>query len=125
MKILKLIIVAALLILSPVTGPVGCKNPNATAYKVVGSVQVGADVAMRAWGVYVAKNHPSVEAEQKVKLAYDRYRASAIIVSDAGKAFAQASSPSNQNRLDVALSAAAASLSDLTSLVQAFGVTLK
>lgn len=119
-----IVLVLALVGLAPIVG-ISCKNPNQSAYRVVGTVQVSADVAMRAWGDYVHRAHPSIEAEQKVKTAYDRYRAAAIVVTDAGKALAQVDSPAGRTRLDIALAEASASLGDLTNLIESFGIKLK
>lgn len=119
------IAVCVLLIFAPVGMLVGCKSPNATSYKVVGSVQVTADVAMRAWGSWVSSHNVPVETELKVKKAYDIYRASAILAANAGKALAQAETETNRSRLDIALAAASASLQDLVALIRSLGVNVK
>lgn len=111
-----------------VAGPVmlvqGCKSTSA-AYKTAGSVAVTVDVAMTAWGNYVAANHPTAATEAQVKAAFDRYIQCMLVVTDVGKTLSATNTPANSTKLDVALTAAAASISDLTTLISSFGVKLK
>lgn len=103
----------------------GCKSGNQTAYRTVQSVDITADVAMRAWGVYVRERHPGVEAEQRVEAAFNAYIAVAMVVAEAGVALSRADNQSTRSQFDIALAAAAVALGDLTNLISAFGVKLK
>lgn len=103
----------------------GCKSVNKSAFKTVKTVDITADVAMKAWGVYVRDRHPGVVAELRVESAYNQYLNTVIVVADAGAALAKSDNQDTRAKLDIALAAAAAALGDLTNLVSAFGVKLK
>lgn len=119
-----LILVAWCVVFAPIA-VTGCKSVNQTAFRTVQSVDITADVAMRAWGVYVREGHPGVEAERRVESAFNAYLATAMFVADAGVALSKADNQSTRVQLDIALAAAAAALGNLTNLIAAFGVNLK
>lgn len=122
-----LILLTWCLILVPLaTAPlVGCKTSNRSSYRVVGTVQVSADAAMSAWGSYVRQFPVSIESEQAVKTAFERYRSTMLVVATAGKALAEADTQDSRQKLDIAMAAAASALGNLTSLIQSFGVKVK
>ncbi len=111
----------------------GCKTANQTAYKATSATYITVDAAMKAWGDFVRANHPPVEKEQKVKAAFDRYQAAALVVTSAGAAHAkvladQAADPATKatalSNLNAAIAVTSASLADLINLVQVFGAKL-
>jgi len=107
----------------------GCKTANTAAYKVTGTAVVTVDTAMKAWGDYVRDNHPSVEQEQRVKDAYEKYQAAALAVTTAGAAHArvlaaQGDATGPLTTLNAAIAIASASLSDLIAAIQRFGIKL-
>ncbi len=108
----------------------GCKTANTAAYKGTGAVVVTVDAAMSAWGDYVSANHPSVDKEQKVKAAYDKYKAAALVVTTAGAAHAKAlatqgADPTTaQTALNTAIAISSAALGELIALLQQLGVKI-
>ncbi len=108
----------------------GCKTANRSAYVVTGSVVVTVDAAMKAWGDYVHANHPPLSQEVAVKNAFEKYQAAALVVTSAGAAHARilatqgADQTTTLSALNAALAIASASLADLITLVQQFGVKL-
>lgn len=103
----------------------GCRTTNQAAYKTTATVQVTADFAMRAWGEYVRIMRPPVADEIKVKRAFETYRASMIFVAEAGRRYSVVADQEASAKLDFALAAASASLVDLVTLIQSFGVKLQ
>ncbi len=108
----------------------GCKTANTAAYKGTGAVVVTVDAAMSAWGDYVSANHPPVEKELKVKAAFDKYKAAALVVTTAGAAHAKALATqgtdpaSAQTALNAAIAISSAALGELIALLQQFGVKI-
>jgi hypothetical protein len=100
----------------------GCGTAQRNAYRTAYTTAVSVDAAMSAWGDYVAEFHPPASEEAKVKAAYERYRASMLVVADAGKAWAEGTG--SQARLDLAIATAAGSLGDVLDLVRKFGVNI-
>lgn len=125
-KIIRSLVLCLALAVPVATVPLtGCKSPNKTAYRTVGTVQISADAAMTAWGAYVKQFRPGVAAETKVKAAYEKYQSTMIVVAISGKALAEADNKDSRHKLDIALAAAASALSDLTQLIQSLGVKVK
>ena len=122
MNKLKSIIGLALIALA-LTFNTGCGTAPKRTYQTVSTAVITVDAAMDAWGHYVSQFHPPLADEQKVKDAFDKYRVAAIVVVDAGKAYASGSGSTKD--LNAALAVAAASLGDLVNLIQAFGITIK
>lgn len=115
--------------LAPVTFSVGCKSANTTAYRATGAAVVTVDKAMTAWGEYVAKFHPPVEQEQRVKDAFEKYQTAASAVAKAGAEHAKLANDPNREpgakiTLDETIAAAGAALEQLTFLIQRFGAKL-
>jgi hypothetical protein len=107
----------------------GCANttPNNVAYNTVAATSVTVDVAMDAWGAYVASGHATIDQERQVKAAYEKYQAAVYVVIDAGEVFAGATTNTIVT-LSSALTTAQANqsqdLSDLVNLITSFGVKL-
>ena len=114
----------------------GCStSANKMAYRVTGSTQIGADAAMTEWGAYVKAFHPPASQEQAVKAAYEKYQSGAVVVCDAGAAYASAVKANGGDTTVPTVTAAWAALqtavsnrdteiSDMESLMTNFGVTL-
>lgn len=103
---------------------VGCKTANQAAYKTTATVQITADLAMRAWGEYVRIKQPGVKAELKVKAAFDKYRMAMVLVADAGRRFSTINDPEGASRLEFTITNASATLSDLVEVIRSFGIKL-
>jgi len=118
---LALLLVAGLLLFS------GCATtPQQSAYRTAGTAAVSVDVAMHAWGVYVAANHPGAQIEAKVKTAYENYQASMVVVCDAGKIYAAGgTNPTAAAVFNQAIADAGQDLIDLQNLLTALGVKLQ
>lgn len=54
----------------------GCQSLERNAYRTIGTVAVGVDSAMNAWGDYVRAGMATPQQEQIVKLAYTKYQTS-------------------------------------------------
>ena len=130
-----LTLVAALTLLTAVPVFTGCSTANKNTYKATATAQITVDAAMTAWGDWVAHQKAlgtpvPLSQEATVKSAYGKYQAAAVVVADAGAAYTRAAAakdpaaPAAMTALNTALSMAAASLADLTSLIQQFGVKL-
>lgn len=118
-----LVVLSWCILLAPMA-LVGCKTANQSAFKTVKTVDITADVAMKAWAEYVRLKHPGVEVERRVESAYNKYIATMLVVADAGAALAKADNQDTRTKMDIALAAAAAALGDVTSLVQLFGAKI-
>jgi hypothetical protein len=106
----------------------GCSSTSQqTAYRVTATTAVGVDVAMTAWGNYVATAHPGTHAELAVKAAYEKYQASMAAVTDAGaiSAAANGTNAAASSALDLAQAQSAQDLVDLENLITSFGVKLQ
>src|SRR6266568_5727795 len=73
----------------------GCKSPPQTAYVVGQTTTITVEAAMGLWNEYVKQKHPGVAVEQRVKTAYDQYRAADIALLTAGKAMLEAQTSSD------------------------------
>lgn len=103
----------------------GCKStPQQVAYQSVATTQVSVDVAMTAWGKYVAAMHPPVEQEILVAKAYQKYQAAMVVVCDAGKIYS-AGAQGAASALQTAVQNANQTIVDLENLIATFGVTIK
>lgn len=108
----------------------GCTSTTGTLYKTENTVQTTVEVAMTAWGDYVAAHHPGPAAEAKVKAAYEKYQVYAAAVVDASQGYAAlaGASPTDQppsmQAVNAALSNSSQALADLTALIRSFGVKI-
>lgn len=119
-----LLLCAFALVAAPMLLLPGCGTTAAQrSYHVANTTEFTVSAAMTAWGNYVAQFHPPAKEELRVKNAYDQYHAAMLVVADAGKAFAEGTG--SQGNLDLAISTAAASLTDLVNLIQTFGVQIQ
>ena len=107
-------------------GP-GCKStPQQVAYKSTATVSVTAEAAIRAYDVLAAQGKTTVAQNVKVKEAFQRYQASFAVLCDVGAIYA-ASATTNAPAaaaLQQAVLNTSASISDVVTLVQLFGVKL-
>ena len=83
----------------------GCKSPAQTSYVVAQTTTITVEAAMGLWGEYVAQKHPGVTVEQRVKTAYDHYRAADIALLTAGKAMLEAQTAGDATKQTAALTA--------------------
>jgi hypothetical protein len=107
----------------------GCAS-NQTVYRTSGTAKVTADAAMRTWGAYVAQFNPSVEKEQQVKAAFEKYQAAQLLLLDSAIAYRKAEASGGdktaaQAKLDASIAGASAALGDLIGLIESFGVKLQ
>jgi hypothetical protein len=107
----------------------GCSTqPETVAYRAAGSTEITVDHAMRAWGDYVAKNHPSVGQETMVQVAFNRYGLAMNMAITAAEDYAALSktnstaAPLAKTRAETASALASQNLSDLVALLGSFGV---
>lgn len=107
----------------------GCSTVSRNVYNAQSATQITAETAMTAWGNYVAKFQPGVEAELRVKRAYERYQAAMLAAVDASIAYSQwemvlsSGSPpiEARQRLDAALAATSTALNELIAVIQKEG----
>jgi hypothetical protein len=123
-------LIAAVMLLTITTGPIlyttGCAGPNVTAYKAVDVTRVTVQEALTLWNQYVKDNHPGAAAELKVKAAFEKWKAGALVVVDAGAVWSAAinnSSPTDVvnsalNAFELAVTNAAQYQMDFVNLVQ-------
>jgi hypothetical protein len=99
----------------------GCGTPQRTTYNTESGIVLTVDSAMTAWGDYVAKNHPPVETELRVKAAYEKYQTCMAVAVDAARAWSALGT--NAPALDPSFqSASADALADLLTLLRQFNV---
>ena len=112
----------------PVLFLTGCgTTAQRAAYQSAGTAVVSVDKAMTVWGDYVAQYHPGTNAEAKVKAAFEKYQASAVVLADAGSIYA-ASGTTNGPTAAVftqAVSQSGQTLLDLENLITSFGAKLQ
>ena len=109
---------------------VGCAGtPGRIAYNTVAAPAVTVDVAMTAWGDYVAQFHPPAATELKVKAAYELYQKTELVAIDAAQAYATLASSGSTNGLGEAqlydmLSSQTSrnALNDLVNLLTSLGI---
>lgn len=125
-KLILTLLLATLVVFSPVTFT-GCKSgPARVAYNVESSTQTTVKLALKAWGDYVAKFHPPASDEAKVKTALEKYKAAAILAVDATR-FSVSLGSTNApaaSAADTATQAASLALSDLLGVIRSFGVKI-
>lgn len=106
-----------------------CSGPGRAAYNSVSVPAITADAAMKAWGDYVAQNHPGVAAEKKVLAAYQKYRLLELTAIDAAHLAADTAGATNGVTLQGIIQTASTpeagqALSDLIALIRSFGVPI-
>jgi len=116
-KLLGLLFLCAALV-----SPMGCTT--SAVFKSEKATAVTVETAMSGWNDYVGQFHPPVTAELKVKSAFEKYRAAEIVAIDATAAYAAAKTDANKSTMHAASAAVAASLGDLVTVIQSFGVKL-
>lgn len=94
----------------------GCHTTNPSG-KVLATVAVTVDGAMKGWAIWVHNGNATVEQEAKVKAAYIKYQAAMKVAQEAYKAAYAAKDDSIMTQLVVALQA---SSDDLIALIQSF-----
>lgn len=133
MKKLTSLLLAAVILCGLIPLVPSCSTANTVAYKSVTTTQVTVEAAMTGWGDWIQdqaiKGTPvPMEQRAKVKAAYERYQAAAVLVTDAGMGYTRANgttnAPTAQAALNVAIQVAGASLSDLVNLIRSFGIKL-
>lgn len=106
----------------------GCAGANSTAYKAVKATDVSAETAMRVWNDYVGQFHPGVDAERKVKAAWEKYNKALATAADAGSAWSKAAqngdAPDAKTAYLAALNVVSSSLGDLIDLIRSFGAKI-
>lgn len=118
----------AVLSIACLAGISGCSTTQTTtAYKTEVAANIAVSAAMTAWGTYVSQAHPGTNAEQTVWQAFQAYKASEIAAVTATETLA--TSPTNTPAITQAITTATASLSaastNLVTVIQSFGVTIK
>jgi hypothetical protein len=109
---------------------VGCAGtPARIAFSTVAAPAATVDVAMAAWGDYVAQFHPPAATELKVKNAYELYQKTELVAIDAAQTYATLASSGSTNGLGEAqlydmLSSQTSrnALNDLLNLLTSLGI---
>ena len=108
----------------------GCKSPAQTAYVVGQGTTITVEAAMGLWNQHVGEKHPGAAVEQRVKTAYDQYRAADIALLTAGKAMLEADAKGSAAQTTAskawheAEAALTASAGQVYSLLRELGVKL-
>lgn len=129
---LKTILIAACIAFTLFTGATslltGCHTtPQQATYRAAATTTVTVEVAVRAYNEFAKQGKTTVQQNQQVKAAYEKYQLAMNIVCDAGEIYA-ASSTTNNAAADLALQAAMANaqqtINDVIALVRSFGVKI-
>lgn len=121
----------------------GCQSTSKTTYAASGVTHIAAVTALKGWNEYLGNEYASILAqsatdpdkagkrktallakEEQVKAAYEKYRASQIVVLTAAQEFGREPSATGQDKLSAAVAASAATLASLLDLLKTFGVKL-
>lgn len=106
----------------------GCKStPQQVAYQAAGTTSVTVESALAAYDVLAKAGKTSVAQNAQVKAAYLKYQAAFAVLCDAGAVYAATSTTNAPAAaaLQQAVANANASINDVVTLVESFGVTLK
>lgn len=79
---------------------------------------------MAGWSRYVASGKATIQDEQKVKAAYEKYRQSQLAIINIAQAAGQVD-PTSQDKLQAALDVSGKALAELIGLLQTFGIEVK
>lgn len=116
-RLARLSLIAGIFIGIIATSAVSCSNWKSVSYKTAGTTVITADMAMKVWAVYVTSGRANSEQENRVRLAYDSYRATMNALIDIGKISTTASDTS---AFDIVIFAANAAQSNLVSIINAY-----
>jgi hypothetical protein len=100
-----------------------CASAEKNAYRTVGSLSIGVDFAMNAWGEWVRAQNPPAATEARVKDAYEKYQAGMRTLKTAVltyKAAKEAGAPLDPGVLEAALQGATEFAYQLVSLINSF-----
>jgi hypothetical protein len=115
-----------LLPLLPMAALSGCSTAPANTYKAVSASDVTLSAAMRAWGDYVAQNHPPASDEQIVKSAFEAYQQAELLALDAAAVAANApDDPQALSNSQGTWNAASLAFGDLVNILEKFGVKIQ
>lgn len=95
----------------------GCKSPEATAYKVDGTIITTVDAAMMAWRDYVLAGKATQTQVDTVKAAYRRYYDAELIFEQGVIAYKSAP---DDSKLKLAQATVVAAEQPLIDLVKSF-----
>jgi hypothetical protein len=128
LRLSSLIIGTALLGLSALL-PVSCGTTNTNTYRAVSVSQVSVQTALELWNKAIPVIHPSLDLQTKVRVMFDRWKASMILVCDAGAAYSAGIGTANEvnlaNALQYAISNSNQTKGDLINLLVEAGVKIQ
>ena len=122
-SILQAIILSGLVAFASVNN--GCRSPQKTSYRVAATTTVSAEAAVRNYNVFAAAGKTTVAQNQRVKAQYEKYQLAFSLLCDAGADYAAAGSDPASPAAAVfqsAIANSAATLLDLTKLLNSFGL---
>jgi hypothetical protein len=124
-----LFLVGAMTVAAPLMLLTGCGSVNRTAYVGQSATRVTVQEGIKLWNVWVGQGKATVDQERKVKAAYEKVQASAMVLCDAGAAISAATRQSGTSASTQMLAAFEEASShftqdkaDFLGLLQALGV---
>ncbi len=123
-----LIIVTVCVPVGAVTGLIvsGCSTDAQRAtYGTTAITHASVRAAMAGWSRHVASGKATIQDEQKVKAAYEKYRQSQLAIINTAQAFGKAGAvdPTAQDRIQATLDASGKALAELIGLLNTYGIT--
>lgn len=111
-----LALVALVLFTATAILTISCRTTNPSG-KVIASVMVTRDAAMQGWGKWVNSGKATLDQEQKVAVAFQKYM---VIETTALKAYKEAYAVKDESRVAQALAALQSAVADLNLIVVTF-----
>lgn len=107
---------------------IGCSTANTNTYKGVATTQVAGQTALDAWNQAIPILHPSTNTQYAVRNAFDKWKASMLVVCDAGAAYAAGYGSTNaaslSGALEYAIANATQTKADFLNLLSQAGVNI-
>jgi len=119
-RTLTIIALASSLCLTSLVTNTGCKSPERTAYRVVGTTVTTVDTAMNVWGDQVRAGKATAEQQINVKRAYEQYQSGMRITRIAVNTYKADNSSGNKAALSKALDGLDAARAEILRLVNLY-----
>jgi hypothetical protein len=98
----------------------GCKTPEVTAYRTLGTTAAAVDRAMLAWGDYVRAGLATADDEVKARRLYSSYQSAMAVAKQAVMSLKSTQSDPNSPAWIRALDAVDAASAELISFINSF-----
>lgn len=104
---------------------IGCSTgAQQTTYRTSSITHASVRAAMGGWNQYVAAGKATIQDEQKVKAAYEKYRQAQLAVINIAQSYGRVGQidPTTQDQFQAALDASGKALAELLGLLNTFGI---